>query len=67
MQDKKVGTNGKQTRVNWLSFNTRSPAASMVTSSYFQEFRRNLDVVEAVFDDLYPSFSGIILCPRITV
>jgi len=57
----------QRTLVQRFTLDPGCPAASMVASSDLQEFRGELDVVEAVLYDLNASFSGIIFRPCIAV
>jgi len=55
------------TLVHRFTLDSDSPAATMIASSNFEKLGSNLDIVRAVFDDLYTAFSGIILRPGIAV
>ena len=55
------------TLVDGFSFDASSPATAVVTSGYFQELGRQLDIVQAILYNLYTSLTGVKFRPGITI
>lgn len=56
-----------QTWVHGLSLDSCSPTATILSSWYLEELRRNYNVVLAISNDLNTAFSSVVLRPCVPV
>ena len=64
---RECGLYGIRTWLDGFPFDSRSPAAPMLTTGNFEKLGRNFNIVEAVLENLYAALTRVKYRPCVTI